>query len=36
MRAIMILSLHFYLRKLKHNKNSIIAWPGRLHFLACH
>ena len=32
MRAIMILSSHFYLGKLKHNKDSIISWPGRFTF----
>ena len=32
MRAIMILSSHFYLWKLKYNKDSTIAWPRRFTF----
>ena len=32
MGAIMILSSNFYLRKLKYNKDSIIAWSGRFTF----
>ena len=32
MRAIMILSSHFYLWKLEYKKDSIIAWPGRFTF----
>ena len=32
MRAIMILSPHFYLWKLKYDQDSIIAWAGSFTF----
>ena len=32
MKAIMVLSLCFYLWKLKYNKDSIIAWLGTFAF----
>ena len=31
-KAIMILPSHFYLWKLKYNKDSITPWPGRFTF----